>query len=89
MINAPFLEPSEQLDCFFPTFLHKIKFHIFLKISKCLIKRLRPCKHNNMCELCDIIPEKYKKGRIMVKKCFIIHEEVTDFIYENNYIPTT
>ena len=67
MINAPFLESSEQLNHFFPASLHKIKFHIFQNISKCLIHRLRPFKHKNMCELCDIIPGKDKKGRITVK----------------------
>ena len=39
MINAPFLESSEQLNRFFPASLHKIKFHIFQNISKCLIHK--------------------------------------------------
>ena len=66
-MNAPFLESSEQINIFFPDYLHKIKFHLFQNISKCLIHILRPFKHKNMCELYDIIPDQDKKGRIMVK----------------------
>ena len=76
MINAPFLESSEQLNSFFPASPHKIKFLIFQNISKCSIHGLRPFKHKNMCKLCDIIPDKDKKGRIMAKKCFVLHEGV-------------
>ena len=72
MMNAPFLESSEQLDSFFPAYLHKIKFHIFQNVFKCMIHRLRPFKHNNMCKLCDVITEKYNKVIIMVNKCFVI-----------------
>ena len=50
MINAPFLVSSEQLNCFFPAFLHKIKFRIFQNICKCSIHVLRLFKNNNMCE---------------------------------------
>ena len=82
MMNVPFLESSEQLNRFFPESLDKIKFHIFQNISKCLIHGLRPFKYNNMCELCDIITYKYKKGRIMVRKCFVLHEEVIDLFHE-------
>ena len=82
MMNAPFLESSEQLNCFFPASLRKIKFHIFQNISKFLIHILIPFKHNNMCELCDIVPERDKRGRIMVKKCFVLHEEVIDVFHE-------
>ena len=82
MMNAPFLEESEQLDRLFPASLHKIKFHIFQNISKCLIHGLRPYKYKNMCELCDIIPDKDKKGRIMAKKCFVLHEEVINVFHE-------
>ena len=32
--NAPYLEPTEQLDCLFPASLHKIILHIFKNISK-------------------------------------------------------
>ena len=87
-MNAPFLESSEQLNILFPAYLHKIKFHIFQNISKCLIHRLIPFKHKNMCELCDIIPKKYKKGRIMLNKCSVIHKEVIDIFHEFFYIPT-
>ena len=41
-----------------------------------------------MCELCDIIPDKEKKGRIMAKKCFVLHEEVIDFFHRFLFIPT-
>ena len=74
MMNAPFLESSEQINSFFPESFHKIKFHIFQNISKCPIHGLIPFKHNNLCELCDIIPYKYKKFIIMVKKCFALNE---------------
>ena len=40
-----------------------------------------------MCELCDNILDKDKRGRIMVKK-IIIHEEVVDVFHEKIYIPT-
>ena len=83
-----FLESSEQLDPFFPASLHKIKFHIFQNISKCSIHGLRPFIHKNMCELCDIIPDKDKKGIIMLKKCFVLHEEAIDVFHDKFYIPT-
>ena len=35
MMNAPDLESSEKLDCFFPISLHKIIIYIFQNISKC------------------------------------------------------
>ena len=67
-MNDPYLESSEQLDRFFPSSLHKIKFHIFQNISKFLIHGLRPFKYKNTCDLCDNIKYKYKIGRIMAKK---------------------
>ena len=42
MTNDPFLESSEQLNRFFPASLHKMMFHIFQNLSKCLIHGLRP-----------------------------------------------
>ena len=69
-MNASYLEPSEQMHGFFPASFHKIEFHIFKNISKCSIHGLRPFKYKNTCELCDNILDKYKRGRIMVKKCF-------------------
>ena len=87
-MNAPYLESSEQLDIFFPDFLHKIKFHIFQNIYKCLIHRLRPFKYKNTCELCDNIVDKDTIETIMVNKCFVLHEEVIDFFHENFYITT-
>ena len=66
-MNALYSESSEQLDCFFPKPLHQIKFHIFQNISKCSIHILRPFKYNNMCELCDNIPDKDSRDRIIVK----------------------
>ena len=88
MMNVPFLESSEQIDRLFTAYLHKIKFHIFKNISKCTIHGLRPFKHNNMCELCDTINEKYKKGKIMVNKCFVLHEEILDVSHEYFNTPT-
>ena len=88
MINDPFLESSEQLDRLFPVSLHKIKFHIFQNLSKCSINGLRPFKYNNICELCDIIPDKYKKSIIMLKKYFVLHEEVIDVLHEMFYTLT-
>ena len=82
MTNAPFLESSEQLNRFFLASLHKIKFHIFQNVYKCSIHGLRPFKHNIMCRLCDIIPEKDKRGRIMAKKCFVLREEIMGFFHE-------
>ena len=41
-----------------------------------------------MCELCDNIQYKDKRGRIMMKKCFVFHEEVIYFFNEFFYIPT-
>ena len=40
-----------------------------------------------MCDLCDIIPDKDNKGRTMVKKCFIIYEEVIDVFHTKNIFP--
>ena len=86
--NDPYLKSSEQLDSFFSSSLHKIKFHIFQNISKCLIHVLRLFKYKNRCELYNNILDKYKKGRIMVKKCFVLHEEVIYVFYDKNCIPT-
>ena len=41
-----------------------------------------------MYELCDIILDKEKKGKIIVNKCFGLHEEVIDVFHEKLYIPT-
>ena len=71
MMNAPFLESSEQLNRFFLAPLHKSRFHIFQK-SKCSIHGLRPFKHKHICESCDIIPDKENKDRITVKKYILI-----------------
>ena len=88
IINAPFLESSEQLNRFLPASFHKIKSHIFQKISKFSIHRFRPLRNKIMCEFCDIIPDKYKKGRIMVKKCFVLHKELIAAFRKFFYIPT-
>ena len=58
-MNAPYLESSEQLDCLFPTSLHKIKLHIFQNIPKISIHGLRQFKYNNTCKLCDNICDKH------------------------------
>ena len=83
-MNAPYLESPEQLDCFFPASVHKIKFHIFQNIYKCLIHVLRHFKYKNTCELCDNILDKDKKVRLLVKKCFFIREKFRD-IYHKKY----
>ena len=80
-MNALNLESSEQIDHLFPTSLYKIKFHIFQNISKCSIHILRPFKYKNVCELCDNIIDKKMKGRLLVKKCFVLHEEVIDVFH--------
>ena len=82
MMNAPFLESSEKLDRFYPASFHKIKFHIFQNIPKYFIHILRPFKYNDMCELCDTIMDKDKKGRIMVKKSFDLYKGVIDVFIE-------
>ena len=65
-MNAPYLESSEKLDHFFTYSLHKIKFHIFQNISKCLIHGLRLFKSKNRRELFDNIQEKDRRGIITV-----------------------
>ena len=81
-MNVPYLESSKQLHCFFPDFLHKIKSHIFQNIYKCFTKGLIPFKYKSKCGLCDNILDKYKKGRLMVNKCFVIREEVIYVCHE-------
>ena len=86
-MDAPYLESFEQLDSFFTDFFHKIKFHKFRNVSKCLIHRLRLFKSNNTCELCDTIQDKDNGGKIMVKKCSVLKEEVIDVFHLKFYIP--
>ena len=87
-MNDPYLESTEQLDHFFPSSLHKIKFHIFQNILKKSIHGLRLFKYNNMCELCDNIQDKDKRGKIVLKKTFVLHEEVIDIFCDKYHIPT-
>ena len=87
-MNAPFLESSEQLDIFFPASLHKMKLLIFQNISECSINKSIPFKQNKICDLCDIIPDKDNKGRVMVKRFFVRYEEVIDCFHGFVYIPT-
>ena len=75
-MNAPYLEWSEKLDCFFPASLHKIKFLIYQNIYKCLIHGLRPFKYKNTCELYYNIIKKYKRERIMLNICVVLHDKV-------------
>ena len=86
-MNAPYLESSEKLDCFFPDSLHQIKFRIFQNIYKFSIHIIILFNCKNTCELCDNILDKYKRERIMVKKCYVLHEEVIDVFHEKFYIP--
>ena len=44
--------------------------------------RIKTIKYNNMCELCNYIQDKDKRGRIMVKKCYVIHEEFIDVFHD-------
>ena len=53
-----------------------------------MIHGLIPFKYKNTCALCDKIPEKENRGRITVKKCFVIHEGVINVFHEKYYIPT-
>ena len=61
---------------------------MFKNISECSIHRLIPFKYKNKCELCDNIIDKYKTERIMVKKVFVLHEEIIDVFHDKLYIPT-
>ena len=87
-MNALYLESLEQLDILFPASLHKIKFHMFQNISELSIHGLRPFKYKNIWDLCDNILDKHKKDRLILKKCFVIREEVIDVFHEKDYIPT-
>ena len=63
MIIDPYLEASEQLDRFFPTSLHKIKFHMFQNISEFSKNySLIPFKYIITLELCDDIIDKLKRN---------------------------
>ena len=57
-------------------------------MSKCLIHLLILLKYKNTFDLCDIIHEKEKRRKMMVKKCFVLHEEVSDVFHDKIYIPT-
>ena len=52
-----------------------------------MIHGLRPFKYNDTYELCDNIIDKDKKVILMVKKYFVIHEEVIDAFHENITFP--
>ena len=41
-----------------------------------------------MRDLCDIIPDKDKRGIIMSNNCFVLHEEVIDVFHVFFNIPT-
>ena len=86
-MNASYLESLEQPDYFFLSPFINLN-SIFFKISKCLIHSLRKFEYKNTCELYDNILDKDRKFRLMVKKCFILHEEVIDIFHEKYYIPT-
>ena len=81
-MNAPYLESPDKFYHLFLASLHKIKLYIFQNISKFLINGLRPFKYKNVCELCDNILDKEKRGRIMFKKGVVLHEEVIDAFYD-------
>ena len=87
-MNAPYLKSSEKLDCFFSDYLHKIKLSIFQNISKFSINVIRPFIYKNTCELCYNIQDKYNRGRIMVKKTFVLSKEVMDVFHDKFYITT-
>ena len=68
--------------------MNKIKLHLFQNIFIYLIHVLIPIKYKNKCKLCDDISDKDNRRRIILKKCFVLHEEFMDIFHENNYIPT-
>ena len=41
-----------------------------------------------MCGLYDNIQDKENRGRVMVNKCFVLHEEVIDVFHNKFYITT-
>ena len=86
-MNAPYLKSSEKLSRLFPEALHKIKFHIFQNRVICSIQGLIPFKYNNTCDLCDRIQDKYKRGRITVKKCFALCKKFIDVFHEKKSFP--
>ena len=49
---------------------------------------LRPFEYKNMCELCDRIKDKENRGKIMVKKFFVLHKEAIDVFHNKFFIPT-
>ena len=53
-----------------------------------MIHGLRTFKYRNICDLFDNVQDKDKRGRIMVKKCFVLHKEVIDIFHDKLYIPT-
>ena len=65
-MNDTYLETSEQLHQFIPTWLHRNKVNIFKNISKCLIQGLKLFKYNKKCDVCDNIIDKDKGVRIYV-----------------------
>ena len=87
-MNVPHLESLEKLDRLFPTSLYKIRFHIFQNTSKFLMHELIPFKYRNICELCDNKQDKYKRGKTMVKKYFVLHEKAIDVYQYFLNIPT-
>ena len=87
-MKAPHLESSKHIHRLFPGSLHKIKFHIFHNISKCSIHGLRKFKYKNICNLCDGTQDKDIKGKIMMKTCFVLHEEVYYVFHNKLYITT-
>ena len=87
-MNAPHLESSEKIDLLFTASLHKIRFHLFQNISKRPINGLRQFKHKQICELCDNIQDKDKRGIITANKCFFPHEEVIGVFHDFLNIPT-
>ena len=50
--------------------------------------KIKPFKCKNICELCDIIKDREKGGKIMVKQFFVIHREFIDVFHNKLYIPT-
>ena len=51
------------------------------------MQELRAFKYNNKCELCDNILEKDKRVIIMVKKFFVLQEEVIYIFHEKITFP--
>ena len=54
----------------------------------CYIHGLQPFQNNTKFHLCDIIQEKYKRGNLMAKIFFPLHQVVNVVFHNKIYIST-